>query len=58
MAMVRNVTSRLKSFILTALLDIVVLAGSLVVVIGFMVGADSHLSSGVQQVEDYALDLC
>lgn len=38
-------------------LDVVVLAGCLVVVIEFKVGSRSYLNSDIQQVEDYALDL-
>lgn len=38
-------------------LDIVLLAGDLVVVIEFKVGAGAYLGADLQQVEDYALDL-
>ena len=38
-------------------LDIVLLAGSLIVVIEFKVGSSAFLNSDIQQVEDYALDL-
>ena len=38
-------------------LDIVLLAGNLIVVIEFKIGSGTFLKSDVQQVEDYALDL-
>jgi hypothetical protein len=38
-------------------LDVVILAGTTVVVIEFKVGGDNYLTNDIQQVEDYALDL-
>ena len=38
-------------------LDVVILAGTSVVVVEFKVGANNYLTHDIQQVEDYALDL-